>query len=219
MLSPAPPASSIHSISWEPRRSTELPERSIISLIALDNVTVLQGDTNGDKVADFCIDLSGNITLTTADLLGLIPPTVIESFGSTRLTEITNHFYLYNSSSSGPSLKFGGADFVAGQFSDWTPIGAEPTANGYEVAWYKASTDQYTAWNTDSNGNFISNMFGGNVSGTSNALESIETSFQQDLNGERHDLHHRQRRADQGQHAGAVGHRERRQRRVLRAGL
>ena len=30
-------------------------------------VTVLQGDTNGDKVADFAIDLTGNISITASD--------------------------------------------------------------------------------------------------------------------------------------------------------
>ena len=34
--------------------------------------TVLQGDTNGDNVADFAIDLSGNIALTASDLLGIV---------------------------------------------------------------------------------------------------------------------------------------------------
>ena len=33
-------------------------------------VTTLQGDTNGDGVADFAIDLTGNVTLHTADLIG-----------------------------------------------------------------------------------------------------------------------------------------------------
>ena len=32
-------------------------------------VTVLQGDTNGDRVADFAIDLAGNITLSYSDLV------------------------------------------------------------------------------------------------------------------------------------------------------
>src|ERR1017187_3291250 len=59
--------------------------------------TVVQGDTNGDKVADFAIDLSGNITLTASDLIGInLVPTVIESYGLTSLTEIANHYYLYN---------------------------------------------------------------------------------------------------------------------------
>ena len=62
------------------------------------------------------------------------------------------------------------------------PIGAEQTATGYEVAWKVTVGDRYTVWNTDSNGNFISGI--GAVSGSSYALESLETSFQQDLNGD-----------------------------------
>jgi Ca2+-binding RTX toxin-like protein len=34
---------------------------------SVHNVTILEGDTNGDKVADFGIELAGNLTLTTAD--------------------------------------------------------------------------------------------------------------------------------------------------------
>ena len=84
---------------------------------------------------------------------------------------------------SGPALQYAGADVVAGQFGGWTPIGVEQTASGYEVAWKVAGADQYTVWSTDSNGNFISHIIG-TVSGTSTALESLETSFHQDLNGD-----------------------------------
>ena len=83
--------------------------------------------------------------------------TVIESDGSTTLTEVANHFFLYDGSGRGPSLKYAGADFVAGQFGAWAPIGAEQTATGYEVAWKITGADQYTVWNTDSTGNYISN--------------------------------------------------------------
>ena len=38
-------------------------------------------------------------------------------------------------------------------------------------------------WNTDSSGNYVSNAIG-IVSGTSAALQSLETSFHQDLNGD-----------------------------------
>ena len=65
----------------------------------------------------------------------------------------------------------------------WAPIGAEQTASGYEVAWKVPGADQYTVWNTDSSGNYVSNVIGV-VSGTSAALESLETSFHQDLNGD-----------------------------------
>jgi hypothetical protein len=43
--------------------------------------------------------------------------------------------------------------------------------------------NQYTVWNTDSSGNHVSNIIGV-VSGNSSALESLETSFHQDLNGD-----------------------------------
>ena len=63
------------------------------------------------------------------------------------------------------------------------PIGAEQTASGYEVAWKVAGADQYTVWITDKSGNYVSSAFD-IASGTSAALQSFETSFQQDLNGD-----------------------------------
>jgi hypothetical protein len=46
-------------------------------------------------------------------------------------------------------------------------------------------TDQYTVWNTDSNGSFVSNGTGGVVvSGSNHAITSLELSFNQDLNGD-----------------------------------
>ena len=76
---------------------------------------------------------------------------------------------------------------MAGQFDQfgghWAPIGAEQTASGYEVAWKVTGADQYTVWNTDNSGNYVSSAFDV-ASGTSAALQSFETSFQQDLNGD-----------------------------------
>ena len=57
----------------------------------------------------------------------------------------------------------------------------EQTAGGYEVAFEDAATDQFSIWNTDSNGNFLSFAV---YAGSSTALETLETSFQQDLNGD-----------------------------------
>jgi hypothetical protein len=70
-----------------------------------------------------------------------------------------------------------------GEFGGWTPISAEQTASGYEVAWKVTGADAYTVWNTDSNGNFLSDTIG-IVSGSSAALKSLETSFHQNLNGD-----------------------------------
>src|SRR5713226_1866618 len=59
------------------------------------------------------------------------PPTiVIEGFGSTKLVEVGNNYYLDSiSSGSGPELQFDGAPVVAGTLGGWTPIGAEQTSS------------------------------------------------------------------------------------------
>ena len=73
-----------------------------------------------------------------------VPGTVIEAIGSTSLVEVGNHFFLDNiSTGTGPSLKYGGTDYVAGQFGGWAPIGTEQTASGYEVAWKMPGADVY----------------------------------------------------------------------------
>ena len=138
---------------------------------------------SGTSAALESLETSFHQDLNGDGVIGPVVTTVIEAFGSTSLVEVGNNFYLNSiSSGSGPELKYGGAAVVAGQFGAWTPIGAEQTATGYEVAWKVPGADQYTVWNTDSSGNYISNI--GAVSGTSSALESLETSFHQDLNGD-----------------------------------
>jgi hypothetical protein len=107
--------------------------------------------------------------------------TVIEANGATSLIAIGNAFYLA-SGGAGPSLKQSGADVTVGQFGDWTPIGAEQTSSGYQVAWKMAGADQYTIWTTDSNGNYLS--FNGTTTGASPRLQAFEPSFHQDLNGD-----------------------------------
>jgi len=117
--------------------------------------------------------------------VGTPATTVIEAFGSTELVQVGNNFFLDSiSSGTGPELKYQGAPAVAGAFSGWTPIGAEATSTGYEIAWKMAGADQYTEWYTDSNGNFLSNPLNAYVSGSSTTLETLETSFHQDLNGD-----------------------------------
>ena len=109
---------------------------------------------------------------------GVIP---IEAVGATKLTQVSNTYSLYSMGSvSGPQLRFNGAAVTVGQFGAYTPIGADATPTGYRVAWYGGG-DQYTVWNTDSSGNYVSNVIG-TVSGSSAALQSLEPSLQQDLN-------------------------------------
>ncbi|MFH1345646.1 MAG: M10 family metallopeptidase C-terminal domain-containing protein [Pseudomonadota bacterium] len=146
-------------------------------------VTVVQGDTNGDRVADFAIDLAGNIVLGAGDFIGVVagpPPIVIEAFGSTQLSQSGSNYYLY-SVSAGPSIKYAGTAIVQGQFGNWTPIGAEQTAGGYSVVMKLGTTDQYIIWSTDSTGNYLSNSVV--VAGSNSMLTSLESGFHQDLNG------------------------------------
>ena len=98
--------------------------------------------------------------------------------------EVGNQYYLYNTSGTDVALTYAGAIVTAGKFGGWTPIGAVQTASGYDVAWKMTGANEYTVWVTDSSGNAIANLTGGPVSGTSYALESIESTFNQDLNGD-----------------------------------
>ena len=149
-------------------------------------VTTLQGDTNGDGVADFAIDLAGNITITIGDLIGAYPVStstvVVESFGSTKLDKVGSNFYLDPvSGGSGPTLKYNGSAVTAGQFDPYVPVGVEQTSTGYQVALKNSGTGQFSIWQTDSNGNFQSFAV---YAGNSAALENLENSFHQDLNGD-----------------------------------
>jgi serralysin len=146
-------------------------------------VTTLQGDTNGDRVADFAIDLTGNIALGFADLIGVTPfnPVILEAFGSTQLSKAGSNYYV-SSDASTLSIKYSGTAIYQGQFGIWTPIAAEQTGSGYSVVLKYGSSDQYLVWSIDSNGNYISNT--APVSGSSSSLIALETSFQQDINGD-----------------------------------
>jgi aryl-phospho-beta-D-glucosidase BglC (GH1 family)/20S proteasome alpha/beta subunit len=157
-----------------------------------DQYEVWTTDNSGNHVSDTGI-ISGTSNVLEAletgfrqDLNGDgvigFSTTVINAVGSTSLVEVGSNFYLY-SAASGPSLKYSGVAVVAGQFGAMAPIAAEQTAAGYEVAWKVAGADQYTVWNTDSNGNYLSAIVSG-VSGSSPVLESLETTFHQDLNGD-----------------------------------
>ena len=105
------------------------------------------------------------------------------SLGTTVLTAVGNDYYLYNSGGVGPELKYMGAPATVGEFGAVTPVGAALTSTGYEVAWQFTGTSNYTVWNTDSSGNYVSDTIG-IVAGNSTTLESLETSFHQDINGD-----------------------------------
>nr|WP_248889609.1 hypothetical protein [Bradyrhizobium japonicum] len=157
----------------------------------IDNYTVWSTDANGNYLTNLTQIVSGSSaalesleTTFHQDLngdgtIGLLT-TTLESFGSTSLLQVGTTYEL---GSSGPILKYNGAAVVSGQFSPWAPIGAEQTASGFDFAWKMPGTDNYTVWGTDANGNYLTNLTQ-IVSGSSAALESLETTFHQDLNGD-----------------------------------
>jgi hypothetical protein len=81
-------------------------------------------------------------------------------------------------------LEYQNAGVTVGEFGAWNPIGAAAlSGGGGEVAWKNGSTGQYTVWNTDAKGNYVSSPIGA-VAGSSFALEDLEPGFKQDLNGD-----------------------------------
>jgi hypothetical protein len=80
-------------------------------------------------------------------------------------------------------MQFNGAAVTAGEFGSFNPVAAVETSTGYELIWQESGGSEFAAWNLDNNGNYVSNAFG-IVPGTNVALESAETTFNQDLNGD-----------------------------------
>ncbi|MDO8943195.1 MAG: hypothetical protein Q7U75_08410, partial [Desulfobacterales bacterium] len=97
------------------------------------------------------------------------------------LTQIGSNYYL-STGGTGITIKYAGSPIAQGQFGIWTPIGAEQTASGYSVVLKFGDADQYMVWSTDGNGNYLSNSAAG--PGSTSGLTSLESGFQQDLNGD-----------------------------------
>jgi hypothetical protein len=161
--------------------------------------TVWSTDSNGNYIANIIgvvagsnTDLKSIETIFHQDLNGdgvigipAASATDIEAFGSTKLVQVGNNYLLDSISSGiGPSLKYAGNPVVTGQYgAGWAPIGVEATGSGYDVAWKDPASGQYTIWSTDTNGNYIANIIGV-VPGSNTDLKSVETTFNQDLNGD-----------------------------------
>ena len=126
-------------------------------------------------------DLNGDGTIGVA---ATVIQTDTNAYGSITLLESGNEYYLHNSSGAGPVLQVGGVPIMDGAAGPgWSPYGAVETATGYDVAWKNTVYGVYTEWQTDSNGNYVSDTIGA-VTSTSPTLEALETTFNQDLNGD-----------------------------------
>ena len=166
-----------------------------LALTGADEYTVWYLDNSGNYLSDPIGAVSGESSqlesfetsfqydLNGDGIIGLPPPTVIAVAGSTTLLESGSNYLIQTTGGSTVEVSYGEAPIVAGQFGGWTPIAAQQTASGYELALKLTGADQYTVWYLDTSGNYVSSPIG-NVTGESGQLESMETSFQYDLNGD-----------------------------------
>ncbi|TPQ36275.1 protease [Bradyrhizobium guangdongense] len=123
-------------------------------------------------------------TVTSTTLISQLAPVVIEAIGTTSLVQSGGTYSLNpTAGGTGPVLKYAGSAVAVGGAAPWSPIAAEQTGSGYDVAWKNATTGEFSIWTVDSSGNHTSFLTGA-VSGTSTTLENLETTFHQDLNGD-----------------------------------
>ncbi|MCK1393566.1 matrixin family metalloprotease, partial [Bradyrhizobium sp. 1] len=125
-------------------------------------------------------------TLSSTTLIAQVGNLTVEAIGTTSLVQLNGYYYLNpTAGGTGPTLKdSSGSAISVGTLSALVPLGAEQVGSGYYVAWKSVTYDQYVVWNVDSSGTRSAFDVASYVSGTSYALESLETSFHQDLNGD-----------------------------------
>ncbi|WP_158271819.1 S8 family serine peptidase [Methylosinus sporium] len=104
----------------------------------------------------FDLDGDGNIGAPIS------PSDVIENAGNVALVTVGGYYWLYGrdgagNPTTGPVLRHQGAGVTPGQFSGWSLVGAEATANGYEVA-LQSTEKQFLIWNVDKRGNYQSSV-------------------------------------------------------------
>jgi serralysin len=131
-------------------------------------------------------DSNGNFTGGETGAAPGEPPAVwtINTNGVTSLVQVGNHDELEAvSTGTGPLIELNGSAVAAGQFpAGWTPVGAEQTGGGYEVAWSIPGANEFVVWNTDSNGDYTSPATDV-LSGASPELEAIEAAFGEQFPG------------------------------------
>ena len=146
------------------------------STASSDSFTFKVTDAAGNQTAaqQFQFQISPVVTVIQTDT---------NTFGSTSLVEVGNDYFLYPAGgTTGPELQYAGAPITAGEFGNWTLIGAVATASGYDIAWHEAGTDDYQIsicrpeWQR-----FLRTAV---LSGSSYTLECLRTVFNQDLNGD-----------------------------------
>ena len=176
--------------AWQPIGAEQVGGGYQVAWKLADNVWIWNVDSGGNYVSNIAYGNGSQWALQSAettfrqDLNGdhAVGPltTAIEGSGQTRLYDVADAYFMYPASGAPVALKVGGAMLAEGQLGAWQPIAAEQVGGGYQVAWKLA--DNIWIWNVDSGGNYVSNIAYG--SGSQWAMQSAETTFRQDLNGD-----------------------------------
>ncbi len=128
-------------------------------------------------------DLNGDGTIGTPAAAS----TTIESLGSTRLVLTGGNYHMDSiATGTGPTLKYAGSAVIAANWGAWSVIGVEQVSGGgYDAVWKDSSSGHYSVWSTDSNGNFLTTLGSApEMVGSDAALKALESTLQQDLNGD-----------------------------------
>jgi VCBS repeat-containing protein len=162
-----------------------------------DLFTVWIVDSGGHYVSDTIGAVAGNsATLESFESVfnqdlnndgAVSPPATIAAdtgaYGTTSLTVVGIDYFLDGGGGAGPELTLNGAPLTVGQAGPWTPIGAVQTASGYDMAWELPGSNLFTVWSIDAGGHYVSDTIGAVVTNSA-TLESFESIFNQDLNGD-----------------------------------
>jgi hypothetical protein len=111
---------------------------------------------------------------------GIAGRSTVEGSGGTALYNVSGYLQMVRAPYTGPLLAYADNTYVtATQFG--TAMGAEWIGNGYQVAW-KTGSNSYNFWTTDVSGKYVSQT--GNLAGSNAQMQSFESTFAQDLNGD-----------------------------------
>ena len=176
--------------AWQPIAAEQVGSGYQVAWKLGGNIWIWDVDSGGNYVSNAVFAHGSQWALQSAepgfgqDLNGdgFVGPitTAIEASGATRLYDVADAYFLYPEGGSPVGLKVGGAMVAEGQLGAWQPIAAEQAGSGYQVAWKLGGN--IWIWDVDSAGNYLSNGLFAN--GSQWALQSAETSFGQDLNGD-----------------------------------
>ena len=109
--------------------------------------------------------------------------TVIELSGTTSLLTDGTHYFFQPNGGAAVELSYGGSPIVAGEFGAWTPIAAQQTATGYEVALEEVGADLYGRVGHRQQRQLRLGSPEQRI-GDERGAEVVETSFNFDLNGD-----------------------------------